>query len=68
VYIKGISLFREVANCLKTMQFDGLGGSIRDFSEVEKMLKQEQEEFEVSFLFGNDLDISFDMEPTQVLI
>ncbi|BAT94383.1 hypothetical protein VIGAN_08098200 [Vigna angularis var. angularis] len=46
VYMKGISLFREVANCLKTIQFDGLGGSIRDFSEVEKMLKQEQEEFE----------------------
>jgi len=52
--MKGISLFREVAKCLKTIQFDGLGGSIRDFSEVEKMLKQEQEEFEVSFLFGSD--------------
>lgn len=52
VYMKGITLFTEVANCLKTIQFDGLGGSIRDFSEVEKMLKQEQEEFEVSFLFG----------------
>ncbi|TKY51496.1 putative 1-phosphatidylinositol-3-phosphate 5-kinase FAB1D [Spatholobus suberectus] len=46
VYMKGISLFTEVANCLKTIQFDGLGGSIRDFSEVEKMLKQEREEFE----------------------
>ncbi|CAJ1976850.1 unnamed protein product [Sphenostylis stenocarpa] len=48
VYIKGISLFREVANCLKTIQFDGLGGSIRDFSEIEKMLKQEQEDFEAN--------------------
>ncbi|KAG5077990.1 hypothetical protein JHK82_056685 [Glycine max] len=48
VYMKGITLFTEVANCLKTIQFDGLGGSIRDFSEVEKMLKQEQEEFEAN--------------------
>ncbi|KAK7343793.1 hypothetical protein VNO77_12828 [Canavalia gladiata] len=48
VYLKGISLFTEVANCLKKIQFDGLGGSIRDFSEVEKILKQEQEEFEAN--------------------
>ncbi|XP_020231684.1 putative 1-phosphatidylinositol-3-phosphate 5-kinase FAB1D isoform X2 [Cajanus cajan] len=46
VYMKGISLFTEVANCLKTIQFDVKG--IRDFSEVEKMLKQEQEEFEAN--------------------
>ncbi|KAH1139491.1 hypothetical protein GLYMA_10G218400v4 [Glycine max] len=48
VYMKGITLFTEVANCLKTIQFDGLGGSIRDLSEVEKMFKQEQEEFEAN--------------------
>ncbi|RDX90164.1 putative 1-phosphatidylinositol-3-phosphate 5-kinase FAB1D, partial [Mucuna pruriens] len=48
VYMKGISLFTELANCLKTIQFDGLGGSIRDISEVEKMLKQEREEFEAN--------------------
>ncbi|KAL2324698.1 hypothetical protein Fmac_023756 [Flemingia macrophylla] len=48
VYMKGISLFTEVANCLKTIQFDGLGGSVRDLSEVGKMLKQEQEEFEAN--------------------
>ncbi|KAK7391172.1 hypothetical protein VNO78_19584 [Psophocarpus tetragonolobus] len=48
VYMKGISLFTEVSNCLKTIQFDGLGGSIRDLSEVEEMLRQEQEEFEAN--------------------
>ncbi|XP_019452735.1 PREDICTED: putative 1-phosphatidylinositol-3-phosphate 5-kinase FAB1D isoform X1 [Lupinus angustifolius] len=52
VYMKGISLFTEVANCLKTIRLDrstlNLGGSIREFSEVEKMLKQEREEFEVN--------------------
>ncbi|XP_057422625.1 putative 1-phosphatidylinositol-3-phosphate 5-kinase FAB1D isoform X2 [Lotus japonicus] len=53
VYTKGISLFTEVANCLKTVQFDGsatftLGGPIEKFSEVEKMLKQEREGFEAT--------------------
>lgn len=51
VHLKGISLFTEIANCLKTIQFDGSTfnrGSIREFSEVEKMLKQEREEFEVN--------------------
>ncbi|KAK7279745.1 hypothetical protein RJT34_24802 [Clitoria ternatea] len=48
VYMKGIALFTEVANCLKTIQFGGPGGSVRDFSEVEKMLKQEREEFETN--------------------
>lgn len=59
--MKGISLFTEVANCLKTIRLDrstlNLGGSIRELSEVEKMLKQEQEEFEVSFLLVHDFDI-----------
>ncbi|KAL2341067.1 hypothetical protein Fmac_009007 [Flemingia macrophylla] len=36
--MKGIPLFTDY---LKTIQFDGLKGSIRDFSEVGKMLKQE---------------------------
>ncbi|KAK7270391.1 hypothetical protein RIF29_23490 [Crotalaria pallida] len=52
VYMKGISLFTEVANCLKAIRLDrstlNLGGSIRGFSEAEKMLKQEREEFEVN--------------------
>ncbi|XP_004496392.2 putative 1-phosphatidylinositol-3-phosphate 5-kinase FAB1D isoform X2 [Cicer arietinum] len=51
VHMKGISLFTEIAKCLKTIQFDGTTsnrGSKREFSEVEKMLKQEQEEFEVN--------------------
>lgn len=63
--MKGILLFTEVANYLKTkkVQFDGstlnLGGSIKEFSEVEGMLKQEKEEFEVSFLLVlvHDFDI-----------
>ncbi|XP_045808315.1 putative 1-phosphatidylinositol-3-phosphate 5-kinase FAB1D isoform X2 [Trifolium pratense] len=45
VHMKGISLFTEIANCLKTIQFDG---SMREFSEVEKMLKQERVEFEAN--------------------
>ncbi|XP_061344113.1 putative 1-phosphatidylinositol-3-phosphate 5-kinase FAB1D [Gastrolobium bilobum] len=52
VYMKGVSLFTEIANYLKTIRFEGsilnLGGSIREFSEVEKMLKLEQEEFEAN--------------------
>ncbi|KAK4280063.1 hypothetical protein QN277_011738 [Acacia crassicarpa] len=54
VYMKGMLLFTKVANCLKTLKgkFEGstlnLGGSIREFSEVEEMVKQEQEEFEVN--------------------
>jgi 1-phosphatidylinositol-3-phosphate 5-kinase len=60
--MKGISLFTEIANCLKTIPFDGSTtsnrGSIREFSEVEKMLMQEREEFEVRFLLVHDFDIS----------
>ncbi|XP_028804330.1 LOW QUALITY PROTEIN: putative 1-phosphatidylinositol-3-phosphate 5-kinase FAB1D [Neltuma alba] len=54
VFMKGILLFTELANCLKTLKvkFDGsalnLGGSMREFSEVEEMLKQERDEFEVN--------------------
>ncbi|KAE9611382.1 hypothetical protein Lal_00011695 [Lupinus albus] len=52
VHMKCTSLFTEVANCLKTIRLDkstlNLGGSIREFSEVEKMLKQEREDFEVN--------------------
>lgn len=74
--MKGISLFSDIANCLKTIQFDGstsnLGGSIRELSEVEKMLKQEREEFEVSLLLVHDFDISCEYvtlaEPTQLEI
>ncbi|CAL5209312.1 unnamed protein product [Lathyrus oleraceus] len=50
VHMKGIRLFTEIANCLKTVNFDGSNpnrGSKREFSEVEKMLKNEREEFEV---------------------
>ncbi|KAL5097352.1 hypothetical protein RYX36_001679 [Vicia faba] len=50
VHKKGITLFTEIANCLKTVKFDGSNpnrGSKREFSEVEKMLKNEREEFEV---------------------
>lgn len=61
--MKGILLFTEVAKILKTIRLDGstlnLGGSIREFSEVEKMLKQEREEFEVSFLLIHDFDILY---------
>jgi len=58
--LKGISLFTEIANCLKTIQFyvsTSNRGSIREFSEVEKMLKQEREEFEVRFLLVHDFDM-----------
>ncbi|XP_019442005.1 PREDICTED: putative 1-phosphatidylinositol-3-phosphate 5-kinase FAB1D isoform X3 [Lupinus angustifolius] len=52
VHMKCTALFTEVANCLKTIRLDKstliLEGSIREFSEVEKMLKQEREEFEVN--------------------
>ncbi|KAL1343515.1 hypothetical protein HN51_029888 [Arachis hypogaea] len=52
VYMKGISLFTEVAHLLKTISSNGstlnLGGSMREFTEVEMMLKREQEEFEVN--------------------
>lgn len=59
--MKGMLLFTEIANSLKTIQFDGSTsdqGSIREFSEVEKMLKQEREEFEVSFLLVHNFDLS----------
>lgn len=59
--MKGIRLFTEIANCLKTVNFDGSNpnrGSKREFSEVEKMLKNEREEFEVRFLLLLDFDIS----------
>lgn len=61
VHMKGMSLFTEIANSLKTIQFDGTTsnrGSIREFSEVEKMLNQEREEFEVRFLLAHDFDLS----------
>ncbi|KAF7812066.1 putative 1-phosphatidylinositol-3-phosphate 5-kinase FAB1D isoform X1 [Senna tora] len=54
VYMKGILLFMEVENYLKTIkvQFDGLvlnlGGSIGEFSEVEEMFKKERAEFQVN--------------------
>lgn len=54
VYMKGILLFTEVENCLKKIksQFEGLTlnlrGSIKEFSDIEDMLKQEISDFEVS--------------------
>ncbi|KAL6318383.1 hypothetical protein AAG906_040556 [Vitis piasezkii] len=54
VYMKAISLFTEVANALKKIasRFAGstlnLGGSLKEFSDVEEMLSQERYEFEVS--------------------
>ncbi|KAM6559593.1 hypothetical protein CsatA_028832 [Cannabis sativa] len=52
VYTKGILLFTEVSNSLKELksQFEGLSldlqGSIKEFSDIEDMLKQERSEFE----------------------
>ncbi|XP_062098317.1 putative 1-phosphatidylinositol-3-phosphate 5-kinase FAB1D isoform X2 [Humulus lupulus] len=52
VYTKGILLFTEVSNSLKEVksQFEGLSldlqGSIKEFSDIEDMLKQERSEFE----------------------
>ncbi|KAI4352822.1 hypothetical protein L6164_007038 [Bauhinia variegata] len=54
VYMKGMLIFAEVANCLRKIkvQFVGstfnLGGSRRDLSTVEEMLEQEKKEFEVN--------------------
>ncbi|MED6146926.1 hypothetical protein PIB30_039333 [Stylosanthes scabra] len=52
VYMKGILLFTEVARLLKTIRSNGstlnLGGSMREFTEIEMMLKQEQDDFEVN--------------------
>ncbi|CBI38138.3 unnamed protein product, partial [Vitis vinifera] len=54
VYMKAISLFTEVANALKKIasRFAGstlnLGGSLKEFSDVEEMLSQERYEFEVN--------------------
>ncbi|XP_027364177.1 putative 1-phosphatidylinositol-3-phosphate 5-kinase FAB1D isoform X2 [Abrus precatorius] len=56
VYMKGISFFTEVANCLKTIQFDDLGGSLRDFPEVDQMLKHEREEFEANIKIAVAVD------------
>lgn len=53
VYEEGTSMFLEVENSLKEMgsQFVGsllnLQGSFKEFSDVEKMLKQERDQFEV---------------------
>ena len=53
--MKGIFLFSDVANCLKDIKAKislstlKLGGSMREFSDVEEMLNQEREEFEVHF-------------------
>lgn len=55
--MKAISLFTEVANALKKIasRFAGstlnLGGSLKEFSDVEEMLSQERYEFEVSVFF-----------------
>lgn len=80
VYSKGILLFSGVADALKKLrsQFAGstlnLQGSLKEFSDIEDMLKQESSEFEVSFLlihvficlceilciyFGKDLKLFF---------
>ncbi|KAI4346579.1 hypothetical protein L6164_007464 [Bauhinia variegata] len=54
VYMKGILLFTELAKYLKKIkiQFVGstlnLGGSMKNFCEIEKMLEKEREEFEMN--------------------
>lgn len=54
VYTKGILLFTEVESSLKKIksQFEGLTlnlrGSLKEFSDIEDMLKQERSEFEVN--------------------
>lgn len=56
--MKVISLFTEVSNALKKIASRfascplNLGGSLKEFSDIEEMLSQERYEFEVSlFLF-----------------
>ncbi|XP_050234377.1 putative 1-phosphatidylinositol-3-phosphate 5-kinase FAB1D isoform X2 [Mercurialis annua] len=56
VYSKGISLFNGVADALKKLRlkFEGcklnLGGSLKEFSHIEDMLKQEKSGFEASIV------------------
>ncbi|MBA0587779.1 hypothetical protein Gorai_000900 [Gossypium raimondii] len=55
VYMKGMLMFREVASFLVQIrsQFEGstlnLKGSLKEFSDVEEMLKLEASDFEVNF-------------------
>ncbi|GMP48121.1 hypothetical protein CsSME_00015591 [Camellia sinensis var. sinensis] len=54
VYLKGIHLFEEVAKSLQEIssRFSGsklnLGGTIKEFSDIEEMLKQERSQFEMN--------------------
>ncbi|KAK9270349.1 hypothetical protein L1049_025928 [Liquidambar formosana] len=54
VYMKGMLVFMEVENSLKKLgsQFAGstlnLHGSLKEFSDIEEMLRQERSEFEVN--------------------
>lgn len=54
--MKGMLMFREVASFLVQIksQFEGstlnLKGSLKEFSDVEEMLKLEASDFEVGFL------------------
>ncbi|CAN4097924.1 unnamed protein product [Withania somnifera] len=53
VYMKGITMFRDVEKALKAIESRFVGtnlnlqGSIKKFSEIEKMLKEERTQFEV---------------------
>jgi hypothetical protein len=55
VYSKGMLIFNGVGEALKNLRsrFAGsvlnLQGSLKEFSDIEDMLKQESSEFEVSF-------------------
>lgn len=52
--MKGIKMFRDVEKALKAIESRFVGttlnlqGSIKKFSEIEKMLKEERTQFEVS--------------------
>lgn len=63
--MKGIKMFCDVEKALKAIESRFVGttlnlqGSIRKFSEIEKMLKEERTQFEVSsFCFQFQIDCS----------
>ncbi|PHU14820.1 putative 1-phosphatidylinositol-3-phosphate 5-kinase FAB1C [Capsicum chinense] len=57
VYMKGITMFHDVEKALKAIESRFVGttlnlqGSIRKFSEIEKMLEEERTQFEIDIKF-----------------
>lgn len=65
--MKGMLLFTEVENSLKKFkpQFEGvtfnIQGSLKVFSDIEEMLRQERTEFEVCFLFKSCMCVCYNL-------